>query len=129
MVELVLNNVMWSFIGDQYKSQNQFYKEFIEYQDDLENLSFKPENMDELIISSPSIKIKYWGLKNDEHLEMVVVFNADNGLAFSVGELMFKLHNSVVNYLNDLDHHFYEGLEPKIQSGNNEIVYSLWLGS
>jgi len=48
--------------------------------------------------------------QGDEQIEPVVEFSSDDGKAFTAGELLFKIHNAVVDQLREINHHFFEGL-------------------
>jgi hypothetical protein len=84
----------------------------------------------ELAILSPVVRVQYMCWEGDRQIEPVVTLTAENGAAFSVGDLLFQLHNAVVAQLKNLDHHFFEGLTLVVQqSGEQPPLYRLWQGS
>jgi hypothetical protein len=59
-----------------------------------------------------------------------MTLTAEDGKAFTSGELMFSLHNAVVEQLSKVDHHFFEGLELcDEQDDGLPSLYELQLGS
>jgi hypothetical protein len=66
----------------------------------------------------------------DEQIEPMVALTAENGVAFSVGDLLFQLHNAVVEQLESIDHHFFEGLALVSSSASGQPpLYRLQQGS
>jgi hypothetical protein len=67
-------------------------------------------NPNEVVIECKDITIQYsyW---DDEEEEIEDDFNLSaDGSFFTAGELLFKIHNHVVDKLENNDHHFFEGL-------------------
>ena len=63
-------------------------------------------------------------------MEPVVTLTADDGASFTAGELLFKLHNAVVEHLRENDHHFFEGLTLTGWDQDGKVpVYQLGQGS
>ena len=65
---------------------------------------------DAIIIPAQRVAVRYRCWQGKEQIEPMVTLEADDGATFSVGELLFKLHNAVVEKLREIDHHFFEGL-------------------
>ena len=60
-------------------------------------------------------------------------FEADDGAAFTAGELLFKTHNAFVGMLRQMDHKYFEGMT-LVQAGFSDPErriprYDLDLGS
>jgi len=119
--DVVMPDLAWSFIGNTYSSRAEFERELREAQHGA------PLEPGELVLLVPEVCVRY-ELQDDEGSQEEVTLRADDGFAFSVGELMFKLHNAVVAKLSEQDHHFFEGLRP-IKGNDKPPIYSLWLGS
>ena len=67
---------------------------------------------------------------HEEEIQPVVTLTAENEAAFSIGDILFQLHNAVVEQLENIDHHFFEGLvliAPN--SGEQPPLYRLRQGS
>ena len=55
---------------------------------------------------------------------------SDNGESFTAGELLFKLHRTMVEDLRGCDHHFFEGLTlHSRQTDGKSLLYVVSLGS
>ncbi len=125
----MLENIGWSFIGSKYTDRSSFESEFIEYQRELHDAKYDETFLGELVILEPEICIHYWCYDGEEQIEPIIKLKAENGLAFTVSDLMYQLHNSVVQQLNSLDHYFFEGLEKSHKQYNGPTIYKLRQGS
>ncbi|OWK39197.1 hypothetical protein FRUB_06279 [Fimbriiglobus ruber] len=74
--------------------------------------------------------MQYRCWQGKEQIEPVIMLEANNGESFTTGELLFKLHNALVEQLRKIDHHFFEGLSlAGWQPGGLMPLYQLRLGS
>jgi len=105
---IALQDVSWSFVGGKFRDRDAFEASLRQYLNGHGN----PEPLEpgELAILSPMIRVQYMCWDGDEQIEPVVTLTAENGAAFSVGDLLFQLHNAVVEQLESIDHHFFEGI-------------------
>lgn len=103
----IMSNVYWGFYGNKYKTEKDFIANVIRYNNDLEN----DWNPNEIVLNLKVVTIQYsyWDDSNDEEIEEDFNVYTDNS-EFRSGELLFKIHNHVVEKLKDEDHHFFEGL-------------------
>jgi len=130
MNKYVLNNFYWSFIGSKYSCQSNFEHTLIDYQVSIQGDEFNQESLYEPVIIEPSIRVKYWCYEGETQIEPIIQLSTENGLAFTALELIYQLHNAVVEQLNNIDHHFFEGLELlEEQDGNQPTLYKLRQGS
>ncbi len=105
---VVLQDVCWSFTGAKFADRSAFESELVEYQKDIQEIdSWDPS---ELAVHAPQIRVQYMCWEGDDQIEPIITLTAENGTSFSAGELMFALHNAVVEQLDEIDHHFFEGL-------------------
>jgi len=103
-----MRGVCWSFIGSPFPTRAAFEAEARQYQIDITGEdSWRP---DEVVIPAPRVAVQYMCWEGEEQVEPVVEFVADDGRAFTAGEVLFKLHNALVERLRDINHHFFEGL-------------------
>jgi hypothetical protein len=104
----VLGGVYWSFIGAPFADRADFDDEVRRYQIDIGGKdTWQP---DEVVIPCHRIRVVYMCWQGGEQIEPVIDVASDNGVSFTAGELLFKLHNAVVEQLRDINHHFFEGL-------------------
>ena len=104
----VMGDVCWSFVGSPVASREEFDARARQYQMRIRKRdSWRPE---QVIIPGKRIAVQYMCWQGDEQVEPVVTLDADDGESFTTGELLFKLHNAVVEQLREIDHHFFEGL-------------------
>ncbi len=118
----LLSEVLWSFIGEKYVTLEDF---------DLALEENDTELPSGVIFDQPVIHIlcEYVDEQDKDH-EIEVVFQADNQKDFEAKELLFKLHNELVEALNDNDFHFFEGLRLlKPGKGWKPYLYSVALGN
>ena len=116
MSEIVKNNlphevmfdVVWSFTGTVYPCRNDFEQIVQQYQSEIAGND--KWSADQVVLRAPNVRIVYTLHEGGGDLEQVVELDCDDGKAFTAGELLYKVHNSVVKKLRDLDHHFFEGL-------------------
>lgn len=66
---------------------------------------------DRIAFRRPRIAVQYRCRRGSEQMGRLVELSCDNGEVFTAGELLFKVHNAVVEDLRDGGHHFFEGLE------------------
>src|SRR5262245_47554002 len=104
----LMENIYWSFSGNAFADRPAFEQAVEAYQHQIAGSSaWRP---DATVLPVPQVRVVYEGVENDNEVEPVVVLSADDGVAFTAGELLFKLHNIVVPHLRESDHHFFEGL-------------------
>ena len=102
----VMQEVSWSFIGAPFTSRVEFEKELREAQHGDAPAGWEPTD---LIILAPEIQVQYMYWEADVQHQPTIVLRAAAG-AFTGVELLFLLHNALVEQLRDMDHHFFEGL-------------------
>jgi hypothetical protein len=106
--ERVLNGVCRSFIGSPFSSRAVFDSKVRQYQIDIcKKDTWRP---DQVVIPCPCIRVVYRCWERDEQIEPVIELASENGESFTAGDLLFQLHNAVVEHLREIDHHFLEGL-------------------
>jgi hypothetical protein len=106
--EEVLTDLAWSFIGKPFLTLESFIDAVSQYQIDIDlTAAWHP---DQVVIHAKQVKVMHdrWETDEEERLAEVIL-TADNGRSFTAGELLFKVHNSFVMQLDDLEHHFFEG--------------------
>ncbi len=127
--EEIMGDTLWSFAGDTYDTRAEFSDEVREYHLDIEGEdTWRP---DEVVLPVPRVKVsyEYWNDDGDEE-EAELDLTAENGKNFTALDLLFQIHNAVVERLRDMDHHFFEGLEVESAPDGDGIPRALlWLGS
>ncbi|MDR1200077.1 MAG: hypothetical protein LBL58_00410 [Tannerellaceae bacterium] len=113
--EDLMSNVCWAFYGGAYSSEEDFVRAVIQYHTELDGAEWHPN---QLVLQSKEVTIlyTYWDENVEEEVEEDFSLVADKGF-FTAGELLFKIHNKVVENLENDDHHFFEGLS--LFTGNN----------
>jgi hypothetical protein len=128
--EELMSNIYWGFYGGRYDSYTQFVKEITTYNKDLNNEWNPYETV--LNCKEVTVQYSYWDENEEDEIEEDFNLLADNQTNFSAGELLFKIHNQVVEKLENEDHHFFEGLtlwEGENYSNPNAPLYFLNQGS
>lgn len=124
----IMNALSWSFMGEKYQSRLEFDAEVREVQIELRKID--SWQSDEVVLQSPRIGIQYHHAEGGFYKEDFFEIESHNGEFFTAGELLFKVHNAVVEQLREIDHHFFEGFYLlSIRSRDNLPVYRLRQGS
>lgn len=104
----LMTDVIWGFYGGQYESREKLIQAVTDY-----NKNFgKKWSPNKIVLSCTSITIQYfyWNEKEDDDVEENFNLTADKESGFTAEELLFKIHNQVVDKLENEDYHFFEGL-------------------
>ena len=104
----LMSNIYWGFYGGKYESREKFIQSVNEYNKGFNNAWFPDETV--LACTSVSIQYSYWNEQDEDEIEEDFELFADNKSGFTAGDLLYKIHNKVVDRLEDEDHHFFEGL-------------------
>ena len=104
----LMSEVYWGFYTSKYNSFEKFIQEVIEYNKEL-GRNWVPN---EIVLNCLEVTIQYSHTDTDEVNVNETNFDlvADNETGFTAGELLFKIHNQVVDKLKDENHQFFEGL-------------------
>ena len=104
----LLSEVHWGFYGGRRPCQEEFIQEVTEYNKELN----KEWNPNDTVLNYPNVTIlySYWNTKRNNVEEKSFDLAASNQSGFTAGELMYKIHNQVVDRLENEDFRFFEGL-------------------
>ena len=125
----IMSDILWAFRGKPFASQQEFEAQVRQYHLKIVKSAarWKP---DEIAIPRPKVRVQYMCWRGDDQVEPVVLLESDDGASFSQGELLYKIHNAVIEDLCKLDHSFFEGLSLHKQPPKGEApLYFLSLGS
>jgi hypothetical protein len=100
--EDIMENVLWGFCGKKYETEEQFVEAALTYNRESGKTAWNPN---EIVVESKEVIVSYATEDENEEIRL----SASKG-AFTAGELLFKIHNQVVEHLKDLDYHFFKGL-------------------
>ena len=104
----LLRGIEWSFSGERFASRSEFENEVEQDQRRFkEHSSWRPGS---IAIELPRIHLRYMCPREGEYEDRIIEIASDDGESFTQGELLFKIHNAVVEDLRHADHHFFEGL-------------------
>jgi len=106
----LMTNILWNFNDDEYNSQNNFIISLLAYNEKIFGEDFELEK-DKKILDCAKVVIQYmyWDEEKEDDIEPDFLLTADNGISFSQGELLFKVHNKVNKKLKDADNSYFEG--------------------
>ena len=126
--DFIMEDILWSFSGGQRATQEKFVTELVQYNLEIDEREIDPN---EIVVENREIIVSfaYEDAEGDKMGEFRLT--ADSNKGFTTGELLYKIHNQVVEHLEKLDYHFFEGL---IDNGTHEQYpaipfYYLNLGS
>jgi len=130
------SHVIWVFDGKPFASEAECTAAVTEYHNSISSKLKEPGptwDPQQLLLKSPRVKIRHerWDDEHDEEAEAetVIELSTRNPAGFTAGELMFKMHYAVVEYLRDMDHRFYEGLILDEDASGPVPLYEIMLGS
>jgi hypothetical protein len=104
----VMGDVLWRFDGSRFDDQSHFSYAVRQYQVDVANEdNWSP---DKIALSVAKVRVKYRTWEAGEEIDTMVELSSENGRDFTALELLFKIHNAVVDPLREVEHHFFEGL-------------------
>lgn len=124
----LLLGISWPLAGATYASQADFERAVTDYHQGVtgDASAWRPGDV---AIRAPRLRVRYRAYDAADR-EPVVELAADDGEAFTAGELLFKVHNAVAAALTSRDHHYFEGLGRSRPSGEPPTpTYLLWQGS
>jgi hypothetical protein len=123
----LLGDVSWCFSKvRKFRSRKKFVEEMRRYHEGVG--AEEPWQPDAVALSVGRVRIRAEFLWLDDN--PVVELTADDGRAFTVAELMFKIHNALVPFVGDVDCVFFEGLTlAEDQSKRGPPLYELDPGS
>lgn len=125
----VMAKTIWTHSGARF-TDAALFSEAVR-QDQIQILGKDNWRPDEEVIPVPRVTMHFfhWS-EDDEELESIVDIVGANGKAILALELLFQVHNAVVELVGNDDHHFFEGLhlmEPPQDA--SQPHYMLHLGS
>jgi hypothetical protein len=126
---VVLDAISWSLQGAPYSSQSEFLSDVAVQQKKLGG--DEDWDPDEIVIPCPAIDLRYVYYGTDDgFFEPTVTLTAAEKEGFRAGELLFMVHNAVVEHMEGQDHYFFEGLQlvSQPQEGGRP-VYRIHQGS
>ena len=103
----LMTGIYWGFYGGKYNSLEEFISAVDEYNYEFD-VKWNPNEI-ALATSNVTILYSYWDYEMEDEIEVFFDLAADNAVSFTVGELLFKVHNQVVDNLESGPHHLFEG--------------------
>lgn len=123
----VMQDIHWSIAGIKYASRDEFDEAVHQYRLEICISGYWDPAM--IAVLAPRIRID-WAYADGEEYPSILEFESDNGLWFTEGELLFKIHNALVDQCNELDHRYFEGINlDKQQEPGKPPLYSFFPGS
>ncbi|MES3019946.1 MAG: hypothetical protein V4857_00010 [Pseudomonadota bacterium] len=100
----IMRGISWSFIGNRFADVHAFTAVLDDYQAAIDG---KGSSLDTTVLPCARVLVLY---RNGGDDDGVLELKAGNGVGFTARELLFQIHNGIVDEVCDLDHHFFEGL-------------------
>ena len=110
--KIIAKDIYWDFsVFPQFDTQEDFIKQLKEYVNEVSFYNKLP-NFDEIAIENGEVLLQYmkWDEEEDDYDEIRIKITSDNNTNFSMGELLYKMHNSICEDLVDDERCFFEGL-------------------
>ena len=123
----IFKDIYWSFSIGAITEVEQFVTEMEKYYKTISGKNF-PLKWDEVVFDFPKLELQYLKYTDDDFEEPYELVEADNGLNFTVKELLYKVHQVGVNLEND-DNCYFEGLLYSNDENENVPIYFLRTGS
>lgn len=126
--ECLMKNISWDVGGIPSHDRTDFYEWVYSHRLEISTSGFWDPDMIAILVPRIRIAFDYWD-EGDDSINCVYELESDNGLWFTEGELLFKIHN-VAARKNLGDHLWFEGLDlSKNQEDGKSPLYDLCLGS
>ncbi len=129
----IMEDLRWSFLGKEYESYEEFVEEVDDYNTKV-NSNYEPGSWKHeapvLYTKKFYLDYSFRNRETDEEQDMHLTLEADNDKYFTAGEILLKVHNSVVEDLDEDDKHFFQGIS--LYTGERKAdapIFSLNLGS
>jgi len=103
--DVVLTDVVWEFTDTDYSDYRAFIKEVMMFQTEHGKHFWNP---DTVVIEQPSFILCYYN-PHTRNMEMYDM-EADNGIAFTEGEVLYRLHQQLRNVLSGQEYCYLEYL-------------------
>ena len=122
----LMAGVYWRFLGGKYESQTEFVRNVTEFNKEFRKNKW---NSNETVLKSSKVSIlySYWDYDIDEEIEEVFELEANNKTGFTAGELLYKVHNQVIDKLENEVHQSFEGFLLG-ENESHQVLESLLLG-
>jgi hypothetical protein len=103
-----LADTLWSFSGTAFSEVAAFSQAVGQYQKDITKKdSWKPASV---VLPVTLVLVSYNYCAGDDQEQDTLALTSANGQNFTAVDLLFQIHNGVVDRLQGSDHHFFEGL-------------------
>jgi hypothetical protein len=126
--ERVMGEVLWSFNSAPFADRAAFDARVRQYQ-----IMIRKEDTwqpGRVVLPCGRIRLGYTCRQGGEQVFPVVELTSDDGTSFTAGELLFKVHNAVVEQVREIDHRYFEGLSLTGRPAPGEVpLYHLLQGS
>jgi hypothetical protein len=105
----LLENIYWSFDNGKYSSYDEFIENLIEYNLKINHnvFDFNCIILEESLVN---VAYSYYDEEEDDSVDIDFSIEANDKKSFTLGELLFKIHNEVVDHLEEDEHKFLQGL-------------------
>lgn len=103
--DIVMADVVWEFTNTDYPDYRAFIKEAMAFQTEHGKHFWNP---DTVVIEQPSFALSYYNPQT-KNMEMHDL-EADNGIEFTEGEVLYKLHQHLRNVLSDQEYCYFQYL-------------------
>lgn len=126
----VMTGIYWRFDGDRFADRPTFSREVRNAQIEvMETNGWRPQDP---AIPRGVVRVSYSGTdpaQPYDYVDRTIEIASDDGRSFSAEELLFKLHNVLVDELREADHRYFEGLSLKGIGSDGVAEYELLQGS
>jgi hypothetical protein len=130
--ESLLEDVSWTFHGEPFRDLPAFVAAVCaDIDPEWDCAQAIQQELFTVVLCAPRVHIEPDMWLWDESDEPVLELTPDNGVAFTGGELLFKVHNAWVSVLTRMDHKYFEGfsLSDRKRKRGAPPLYTLELGS
>lgn len=101
-------DIYWYFSTKRYDTIKEFQEELVKYNRDIKNINIT-DDINTVCVNYPTFAVgnisQEWECDN-----FVAVFHADNQKSFTTVEILWKLHNWLIDNHVDLYHRYFEGI-------------------
>ncbi len=110
--QIIAKDICWDFsVFPTFGTKEDFIYQLKEYVSEVCRYNKVPL-FNEIVIEKGEVLLQYlkWDEEEDDYDEIRIKVTSDNNTNFSMGELLYKMHNSICEDLVEDERCFFEGL-------------------
>lgn len=108
----LLSDVLWDFRHPPFSSEKEFIEALTIYNEKIREKRFPRDWYAQALSIGSKMLIQYewWDTEEEDSIEDDLLLSSNDGNDFTIGTLLYKIHNSICDKFPQDDNCFFEGL-------------------